>query len=184
PLPRVWGYRPEGWKPSNTLDFQTYVATREHFLRHPIIARAALRSGGLIWRLALEANGPELLDGRKYMEGYAQATLTDEDIDAICGVYKVGTSYLGTGPGVAISHSSWFPRPIQWSKSTFNVGFWCEFAEIWYQGLLEKIQLGTYSFRTAGEWGSATRLQTKRLALAKKTRNQAELALYDKVVAT
>ncbi|KAJ7587966.1 hypothetical protein C8J56DRAFT_63060 [Mycena floridula] len=180
PLPYVLGYRSKDWKPSNVTDFQSYIASRDHFLRHPVIARAALRSGGLVWRLALDANGSELLSSETYLTHYSHATLSQDDINAICGVYRVRTNLVGGG--YPFAHQSWFPRPLQWQKSTFNVGFWCEFAEIWYQGVLQKIREGTFQFRNAGEWGSAVRLQTKRLRLAKSVSEAGATALYSKQI--
>src|SRR4051812_42622388 len=108
--PRVDGPRRAGYNP-DLLDYESYVLTRDTYLRQPH-CRAALLAGGIVWRLAFEALGiSPVLDGPtahalKYgmrisasdASGQAHTlyddTLTEDETNLICGVYKI---YTGTG---------------------------------------------------------------------------------------
>jgi hypothetical protein len=96
------GYRPKGYTPL-PCDYAAYEALRDSFLATPR-ARAALLKGGIVWRLAKEVvpevtvlNGPSseaLLTGRAFRceERYLwDDELTEEELNLICGVYKVHT---------------------------------------------------------------------------------------------
>ncbi|KAJ7099600.1 hypothetical protein C8R43DRAFT_907503 [Mycena crocata] len=98
------GFRPENYKPDHH-DYQTYVALRSVFLQSPR-GRAALLSGGIIGRLAralvpdeevlrgpsddATINGICLWDGHS-QQAYWDDTLTEQEIDLICGVYRIYT---------------------------------------------------------------------------------------------
>ncbi|KAJ7166518.1 hypothetical protein C8R43DRAFT_877968, partial [Mycena crocata] len=100
------GFRPQNYKPDHH-DYQTYVALRSVFLRSPR-GRAALLSGGIIGRLARAVvpdeevlrgpsddatiNGICLWDGHS-QQAYWDDTLTEQEIDLICGVYHISTGW-------------------------------------------------------------------------------------------
>jgi hypothetical protein len=102
PAINILGYRPKGYNPL-PCDYAAYEALRDSFLATPR-ARAALLKGGIVWRLAKEVvpevtvvNGPSsesLLTGRAFRcdEQYLwDDELTEEELNLICGVYKVQT---------------------------------------------------------------------------------------------
>ena len=96
-IPRVVsevGYRP------SLQDYLSYEKRRDDFLRD-VRGPLALRAGGIVWRLAIEALGVEdvLLDvmevsgarldiacGDRHL---VSDTLTEQELDLICGVYKI-----------------------------------------------------------------------------------------------
>ncbi len=98
-------YRAKGFQP-NMEDYQSYVRRRRQLFESNEILRAALKHGGLIWRLAVEMelerfedvvlSGPSrrvtqiggvrcTVDGDELWD----EMLTEDQIDIICGVYKV-----------------------------------------------------------------------------------------------
>ncbi|KAJ7087580.1 hypothetical protein B0H15DRAFT_781295 [Mycena belliarum] len=108
PQGRNWysglGFRPANYTP-NRLDYQSYTWHRDNFLRGPR-GRAALLYGGVIGRLARTVvsedevlRGPSdaaTIDGICLWDGHAQSaywddTLSEREIDLICGVYHVAT---------------------------------------------------------------------------------------------
>lgn len=101
--------RPCGWIPS-AIDYLAYIADAEQLLRSPR-GRAALLQGGIIWRLAVYILGVEGTDwyvgpegtnfeGNICLDGqwYYDDELTEDELEIICGIYRVGTSewYLHT----------------------------------------------------------------------------------------
>lgn len=105
PRYRGLGYRPPKYRPG-PIDYQTYVSTRNRFLRTSR-CRAALMAGGLVARIAKGLvpysevfYGPSdvvfdegwcLWNGKKSSPGYWDDMLTEHELDLICGVYKVAT---------------------------------------------------------------------------------------------
>ncbi|KAE9402071.1 hypothetical protein BT96DRAFT_782134, partial [Gymnopus androsaceus JB14] len=99
------GYRPKGYQFS-IVDYHSYRATLEDFLRSPR-GRAAILKGGLVARLAedfitFESVGLGPSDDvlqfghcQKSCQdpslGYWDDELTVEELDLICGVYRVDT---------------------------------------------------------------------------------------------
>lgn len=98
-------YQVKGFQP-NMEDYQSYVRRRRQLFESNEIFRAALKHGGLIWHLAVEMN-PERFEevvltgpSRRVMQiGGVHRTadgdelwdevLTEDQIDIICGMYKV-----------------------------------------------------------------------------------------------
>ena len=97
------GARPVGYTP-DAFEYTAYETRRDKFLTEPH-ARAAILAGGIVWRLALESlpidtpfSGPS---ERAYTHGLVlnspdlgkvcDDALTTEEMDLICGVYKVYT---------------------------------------------------------------------------------------------
>ncbi|KAJ7437530.1 hypothetical protein FB451DRAFT_1305503 [Mycena latifolia] len=101
------GYRCKGYQPT-VVDHGVYVTLRERFLESPR-GRAALFSGGIVGRLArlivdedLASLGPSnevFMTGVRLWDGqsstaYWDDTLTDQEIDLICGVYEIATDKI------------------------------------------------------------------------------------------
>jgi len=97
---RAPGYRPDA------LEYKEYERKREEFLRGPR-GRAALMSGGIVWRLAVDSLG---LNHDLVLAGPSEEAqhfgpgqdalivkddqLTNEEYDLICGVYRVSSMSL------------------------------------------------------------------------------------------
>ena len=98
--------RPCGYR-FDAADYVAYEAVRDNFLRRPY-ARAALQKGGIIWQLVVEFLDPgvvcvgpsdDVLDlSIKHRspsgQDYCDDDLTEEELDILCGVYKVYTGGL------------------------------------------------------------------------------------------
>ena len=144
------GYRSVGYVP-DMADYAVYRASLANFLHQPH-ARAALLKGGIIWRIARE-----FLDHDVVLMGPSQSTLygmraifncegtnfcddqlTEDELDLICGVYKVYT-----GSGTQCADCSWWPKQSVWELCGLNVGYWSSDCEIWFQSHLATIRQGT-----------------------------------------
>ncbi|KAI0349114.1 hypothetical protein OH77DRAFT_1415539 [Trametes cingulata] len=156
------GWRPPTFKPTRW-DYAAYEARAYEILASPR-GRAAILQGGIIWRLALELLGEVALS--RAAEGPSQETyrcgqviqaahgpayyddaLSAEDIDIICGTYKI----------FQLNHQdpvlfSWWPRPPQWSYSGMHVGYWTPFCESWFCERLEAARAGDAVPYGAKEW--------------------------------
>ncbi|KAJ7584709.1 hypothetical protein C8J56DRAFT_1027872 [Mycena floridula] len=178
------GYRDAGWEPDHRTDFELYCHQRDEFLRDPVVAHAALHAGGLVWRLAIHANEFTLLRSEEYLKDYSASTLGEEDLNLICGVYRVRTSATAAN----WSSSSWFPKPPAWGRGAFEVGFWSQKAESWYMAQLDNICEGRiggiHGFRTQTLWGQAVRLQSRRRSLAKAIQKATDDALLNGKITT
>ncbi|KAJ7151752.1 hypothetical protein C8R43DRAFT_886640, partial [Mycena crocata] len=157
------GFRPQNYKPDHH-DYQTYVALRSVFLRSPR-GRAALLSGGIIGRLARAVvpdeevlrgpsddatiNGICLWDGHS-QQAYWDDTLTEQEIDLICGVYHISTGW-----------SSWWPRPAAMATSGLNVGWWTPMCEEWYQRRLRQVEGAEPTLVTHGQWKHNLKLERR-----------------------
>ena len=101
-IPLSLGIRPRNYIP-DAADYSAYQAIRDDFLRQPR-GRAALLKGGIIWRLAMEyvdpgrviagptgnsVTGHTLRFPNNHV--YCDDNLTEDELDLICGVYKVYT---------------------------------------------------------------------------------------------
>ena len=97
-------YREEGYKFSRW-DYEEYMIVRLSLLNIPSVARAALRHGGILWRLCMESGVDSSVFGGFDVEGKGirpnkcsingldiwEDTLPPELIDRLVGVYKVFT---------------------------------------------------------------------------------------------
>jgi hypothetical protein len=117
PIPTYWllkapsqqpsvglGWRELGYKP-DPVDYKAYEFKRDAFLRSPH-GRAAILTGGIVWRLAIDVLGiDDVLRGpsedsyqfgvRHNATGLVPSCddiLSEDELDLICGVYKVYTS--------------------------------------------------------------------------------------------
>ncbi|KAH8115503.1 hypothetical protein DFH11DRAFT_1488066, partial [Phellopilus nigrolimitatus] len=152
------GWRPKGYVPDD-LDYGVYEDRVRDLLADSSRARAALMTGGIVWRLAVEFIGVEgvkcVLDGpsdrvyqsifltRKAKAVSAQEgtpgsstwwddSLTDGELDLICGTYKIYTEQHST--------VSWWPKKNAWESSGLNVGYWTPAAEKWFLERLERLR--------------------------------------------
>ncbi|KAK7048795.1 hypothetical protein R3P38DRAFT_2505225, partial [Favolaschia claudopus] len=138
--------------------------------------RAALFAGGIVGRLARESfvvvkeacrgpsseisyTGLQLWDG-KSATSYWDDALTEEDVDLICGVYEIGTGVKRTEE-MQTTKLSWWPKPLAFSHSGLNVGWWSPDCEHWYQQRLAVIQSGTAKLHTQAEWKNIIRYYQK-----------------------
>ncbi|KAF9269027.1 hypothetical protein L218DRAFT_916545 [Marasmius fiardii PR-910] len=189
--PRL-GHRPESYAP-DVNDFFAYEAVRNEFLRSER-GRAAVMAGGLIGRIALEVvteeavvYGPDagsiLQSGSCIFEdsgiGFWDQSLTEEEIDLICGVYYVkNRSDRDWGDKkYASSHKSWFPRPGAFNAGSLNVGFWSKDCEKWYQRRLMEIRSGKAQLMNASRWRSAMQFNHRTPRIVDKNQEVAHLFL-------
>ncbi len=151
-------YRVKGFQLTRD-DYTSYVGRRKQIFRSNEVLRAALKHGGVPWRLAME-EGPEdfvtsgpssrvtEVGGFYKTEGGDELwdeMLTDDQMDVICGVYKVeraedaaNSEKRGDSRGRLTEHVSWFPKDASWKGSGLDVGFWSADAESWYQRRVAK----------------------------------------------
>ena len=99
-------WHPQDYQP-NAVDYESYEAARDSFLSQ-LHARAVVMQGGILWHLVFESidNNAVLigLTDEAFIRGDVVCfdtnlecwddKLTDEDINLICGVYKVYTGML------------------------------------------------------------------------------------------
>jgi hypothetical protein len=99
------GYRPQDYKPDR-IDYAAYESLRSRFLCSSR-GRAAMLAGGIVARLAREVvryddvcHGPSdsvfegglcLWDGKASSPAYLDDQLSEDEVDLICGVYRVDT---------------------------------------------------------------------------------------------
>ncbi|KZP02660.1 hypothetical protein FIBSPDRAFT_666587, partial [Athelia psychrophila] len=155
------GWRMEHYLPS-AADYIAYEAHRHAFLRSDR-GRAAILQGGIVWRLAYDSVDEEIIRHGPYdirtstynhfdgdLQGSWDDKLTDEELDLICGVYKVRT-----GQGIQGSDCSWWPKQSTWEGSGLNIGCWTPDCERWYQRRLELLRGGKETLKTAKQWREA-----------------------------
>jgi hypothetical protein len=175
------GWRNLGYE-VDAFEYAIYEAKRSAFLRREPQARAALLAGGLVWRLAVESLGKDLstaiLSGpsvASHTYGFKHCSfrwcnetddiLRQDELDLICGVYKVytGTSYVLISIRLLISlvdrgdqtsDKSWWPKHQQWQNSGMDWGYWTPTCERWFTKRLAEIKSGKAGLKSAKEWHS------------------------------
>jgi hypothetical protein len=157
-------------------DYAAYEVARDRFLLSPH-GRAALLKGGIVWRLAMEFLSPgivlagpsDIASASGYIMhllgigDFCDDDLSEDELDLICGVYRVYTGNAVLipddvnslnccieGSGDQVSHLSWWPKHSTWVKSLFNVGYWTPLAEDWFQKRLAEIRSNQTQCKTAG----------------------------------
>lgn len=101
-LSQLW-WRGDDWK-ATWRDYLLYQEARDLYIRQYPHCRAALRRGGILWRLAMESllpdslydqfepvestMSPVALDGEEFVE----QTLSEAEIDFLIGTYKIQSS--------------------------------------------------------------------------------------------
>ncbi|KAK0187387.1 hypothetical protein F5146DRAFT_1064727 [Armillaria mellea] len=153
-------------------DFVNYVERRRQLFKNSEVVRAALKHGGLIWRLAMEEASEEcIISGHsprvaeigaclRTTEGEAlwDEMLTEDQIDIICGVYKVKREDGPHPSGELAEHVSWFPKDTSWRGCGLDVGFWSPDAESWYQRRLARYLGGDFKCENQTEWRKSLKL--------------------------
>ncbi|KAG2008885.1 hypothetical protein CC2G_014269 [Coprinopsis cinerea AmutBmut pab1-1] len=130
-------------------DYESYINTRTLVLGQPHM-RAALRRGGIVWRLAIATLG--LTDVHKPPVGcsgilsiqfengegeYMDDGLTARELDLICGAYICIDEKTGQ-----TATKSWWPlaRAYERADCGDNYGRWCSRREDWYLRRLYHIE--------------------------------------------
>ncbi|KAK0230328.1 hypothetical protein IW262DRAFT_1453227 [Armillaria fumosa] len=165
PCYSLLGCRPTDYKPDR-LEFATYQALCKGFLRSQR-GRAALLAGGILGCITQDfiSNdevylGPsaDVLKSGIYFVADGESTpvfwddaLTDDEIDLLCGIYKVETGHRN-GSEPQHSFVLWFPKPAAWETSGLNIGFWSSDCELWYQGHLNEINSPDPVLWTTNQW--------------------------------
>ncbi|KAG2008502.1 hypothetical protein CC2G_013929 [Coprinopsis cinerea AmutBmut pab1-1] len=132
-------------------DYESYINTRTLVLAQPHMS-AALRRGGIIWRLAVATLGlgdvqkPPVGCGatvsiqfQNGMGEYVDDSLTARELDLICGVYLCIDERTGQ-----TAMKSWWPlaRAYERADCGDNYGRWCSRREDWYLRRLRNIENG------------------------------------------
>ncbi|KAK0478060.1 hypothetical protein EDD18DRAFT_1087068 [Armillaria luteobubalina] len=162
---RIAGYRPKNYKPDH-LDFVAYEWHRNAFLRSPR-GRAACLMGGIVGRLArgivsyeqvyrgpsedVFEDGVNLQDSGQPSVTLWDDRLTSDELDLVCGVYRIDTGQRGQYSN-QMNIISWWPKPSAWETSGLYIGFWSSDCEAWFQRRLDDIHSGKADLRTLTQW--------------------------------
>ncbi|KAG5653251.1 hypothetical protein H0H81_001508 [Sphagnurus paluster] len=180
------GYRPPNYKP-DAADYAAYEHVRDMFLDSPK-GRAALLHGGIISRLAkdvvhyqhvLERPMPNVIISNGPLVpvqsiGCWDDTLTEHEINLICGVYKVDTDRTQRASTSAqTTDVSWWPKPPAWAAAGLNVGYWSEDCERWFQTHLAKIREGQFQLRSPSAWKNGLRFNHSTARVTAKNEERA-----------
>lgn len=163
------GSRAADYKPIQGVDYPAYEAQRDEFLRGPR-GRVALMKGGIVWRLARHAiendnviEGPVPLEMGLHKSSYHSPStntwyhdddLTAQELDLICGVYRVRTQIPNQ-----FSFMSWWPRHDTWTDGHMNLNYWTSGTESWFLLRLQEIDNGTASPHSASQWKQSIKSQ-------------------------
>ena len=173
------GSRVEGYKPTSE-DYTEYESKRNELLSLPRVARAAFMKGGIVWRLAVEASvsidhvfaGPMDEESVNHHDMWDNQ-LTNDELDLICGVYRVHTgkfvshtinrifTVVHIGYGQQVAECSWWPKMTAWEGNGLDFGYWNLTCETWFQKRLEKIKENPDALRTAKQWKNALMFQKR-----------------------
>ncbi|KAI0666351.1 hypothetical protein C8Q78DRAFT_984036 [Trametes maxima] len=173
-------------------DYRHYEGHAYEILASPR-GRAAILEGGIVWRLALEilgddarqraAEGPSsdvlqfAQEVRLGQESYLDDALTAEEIDIICGTYKVADA-----GHVEPAHLSWWPRPMQWKTSGLNLGYWTQQAEQWFVTRIGNIRQGRAEPMSGKAWKSSIRIHSGAFKLRTVCDRESDKFLSDKLL--
>lgn len=154
------------WRPANyrftAFDFACYEAARRYFIQEPGIARAAFLMGGIIWRLAYDAQYPHVVlfgpdierlaltkEYRVEIGGktYVDDLLNGDELALIGGEYRQKILHRDQTCGL-----SWWPSYSVWRRSALDVAFWSPIAENWYQGMVSRYRAGDAKPRNSKDW--------------------------------
>ncbi|KAL0572374.1 hypothetical protein V5O48_009589 [Marasmius crinis-equi] len=192
------GFRSHGYR-FTLEDYFSYAEMRDKFLSSPR-GRAAIMFGGIVSRLAQGivtmrdvVEGPTQESQLAYERGdyfvdegnnhvfYYDDTLTEDEINLICGVYEVATGSPLPNGTLQTSEVSWFPKPGAWKKSGLNCGYWSHDAEAWFQRRLDHIATGESKLFTSAVWKSMIKFDTKTRRMYEKAEKLAAQYLWPKV---
>ncbi|KAJ7182816.1 hypothetical protein C8R43DRAFT_1116436 [Mycena crocata] len=162
---RGLGYRPQTFQ-ANAEEYSRYEAARNSLFKSGR-GRAALMMGGVIARLARDVVSPQsgstkdvfahgkcIWDGRPSPPSSMDDTLTEEELDIICGFYEVdtGQSQPSSLEGRQTKHVSWWPPLKAWRSSSLNVGYWTPSCEEWFQSRMTLIRSGEAQPHNLQQW--------------------------------
>lgn len=152
-----------GWRPLDYVygprDYEAYVRVRDRMLwSHPRLLRLALLSGGILWRIVLDAldmdfvlEGPthwaHFTDMRNLANGHVEDLLFDDEMRFLCGMYHEPTSTRNQRV-----YRSWWPFPEVWKESGLDHGQWTPRAEAWYQTQLAQYRSSDAAPARYAEW--------------------------------
>ncbi|KAI0083657.1 hypothetical protein BDY19DRAFT_868677, partial [Irpex rosettiformis] len=78
---------------------------------------------------------------------FVDDTLTQHQLDVICGVYRV----LGSNVS-EVAYHSWWPSSSTWNSCGLSTDCWTEHNERWFLGHLRKILSGEFQPLNASGW--------------------------------
>ena len=159
-------------------DFEAYEYSRGYIFRDFRLGRAALLSGGILWRLAVEEVAPDLvLDGpdslsselgigfhlRNEKDGlvYVDDQLTESETANIVGMY-FEQAEVDRVKWDNDAFPMWWPLPRYFKDSALDFPTWTPVAENWYQNLRQKYRQGQVQPKQGSAWRSSLRNWDKR----------------------
>ncbi|GJF00027.1 hypothetical protein PsYK624_163040 [Phanerochaete sordida] len=143
-------------------DYARYERRRDVLLAMTQGREAGL-AGGILARLAASTVYIEdILQGPSFTaatatfailddEEYVDDTLTENEVDVICGVTRIFTHWSEHSN---VKIVSWWPTPKLWKRSGQDVGYWTAQNETWFQNRLTDIRAGKAKPLTAAAWKS------------------------------
>ena len=169
-------------------DFLAYEESRDIPLRSDRrIGRAALLSGGIIWRLAIETVAPDIvLEGPGELAyahglgftfydqsgaGHVDDTLAEEEKRLIIGTYVREPRERKNLHGRGLP--SYWPHPEHFNVSSLNFGWWSPMAERWYCKLRSDYRGGDAQPRLGSHWLQSIRKWDKRALKITETGREA-----------
>ncbi|KAI0069454.1 hypothetical protein K474DRAFT_1610439 [Panus rudis PR-1116 ss-1] len=169
--PHSLGFRAKGFK-GDVDDFKAYYLRLKDFFKKPYVTHAALRKGGIIWRITywvLQDNHShcedvghtsDLLSHGELLQGdggiYVDENLSKDEEDLIVGTYKV---YTDVGPDQA-ADCSWWPNYSVWRTCSYGAaGYWTPKCEAFFQGRVNDILAGKsgVGVKTSKDWKKSLR---------------------------
>ncbi|KAF9020705.1 hypothetical protein BDZ89DRAFT_958055 [Hymenopellis radicata] len=174
---------------ATTVDYEEYLARRARLFSSTTVLRAALLSGGIIWRIAMEhSSDPASLltttaeeiqrigsrAGLPNGDVVAQLSLTEEQRQIIIGTYRVSPTLPAPKDCPTVS---WFPSATSFWKSGINVGFWSNDAESWYQLRVHNYIHGLKQPVAKGAWTTTMNLHQPAQRVARGYENRARKVL-------
>ncbi|KAK6987632.1 hypothetical protein R3P38DRAFT_3332483 [Favolaschia claudopus] len=196
------GRRHAGYTPT-LVDYGVYVERRNSFLRSPR-GRVALFYGGIVGRLArlvlsdfedLACYDPyeDVLKSGVRVEAARDGdtilwheTLTQDEVDIICGVYIVetGQKSSATEGGQQLKYISWWPTPTAFWSSGLNTGWWNSNCERWFVKRLRDMESMSVKLFTYAEWKNKIRYNTlsRKVGMKNDKLPEGYLAAHNRVV--
>ncbi|TEB18469.1 hypothetical protein FA13DRAFT_1803477 [Coprinellus micaceus] len=146
--PHLIQFRPDSQYQFSKIDYDEYVRSRRRLLDGSP-GRAALKAGGIVWRISKQDIGirslvsgepsQEVLDGQRALrqdnEGnfLVDDSLNQDEIMAMCGEYEIGIRQ-----GNQRGRTLWWPPPDIWDEC-YGTNGWSHAAEEFFQSRLTTI---------------------------------------------
>ncbi|KAG2083676.1 uncharacterized protein F5147DRAFT_529749, partial [Suillus discolor] len=152
--------RPFGWQ-ADKYKYMEYELRRNHLLILPHVRVTVGQAGGILWRLCKQElandipNGPSpdvlyFVDtSQQASHTYLFDTLTDHEIEILCGIY-----YVDTDRRTQTTTLVWWPMPQLWDSSGLDTGYWNLSCKQMFQGRLERLRTGNATLLTTKKWRS------------------------------